>query len=531
MRLKKTISTIGMLSTSLGCMVGSGWLFGAFYAAQIAGPAAIISWVVGGVLIVFIALTFSELSSMLPVAGGIARYAHFTHGPVVSFCMSWLAWLSCVAVAPTELQSMLQYGTHFFPWLMHKKGGLPVLSLPGYVVASGLMLVLTWLNILGVKFLTKLNSLMTLWKVVIPLLVVLIIAYTKFSPGNFVSHEFSPGGLHSILWALPTAGIVFSFLGFREATSLAGEAAKPERSLPIAVIGSVLICTLLYVLIQVVFIGALSTGSLAHGWQHLTFHGDTGPFAGIARGLGLGFLVLVIYADASMSPFGSAMIYTATTARLNYAMSMNRYTPVAMLKLNSKGVPARAILVNFMVGMLMLLPLPTWQQLVGFQSIAIVLAYGVGPVALLTLREQAPELDRPFRLPASRMLCFITFYVCNLLAYWTGWETIWRLMLAIVLGLVLFSWYRRRIKDDVSITDRSARWLPPYFLGMAVISYLGNFGGGLGIIGFGWDFIVVALFSVVVMVYAYRSSLDKISVQRLLYSDEELILLLKVRPS
>ena len=106
--LKKEISSFGLLMTSLSAMIGSGWLLSSMVAAKLAGPAAILSWVIGGVMIAFIATCFSELSTAFPVAGGIARYGQFSHGTCASFIISWLAWLSCVAVAPTEAQAILQ---------------------------------------------------------------------------------------------------------------------------------------------------------------------------------------------------------------------------------------------------------------------------------------------------------------------------------------------------------------------------------------------------------------------------------------
>ena len=522
MKLQRSISSIGLLCTSIGCMVGSGWLFGAYYASQIAGPAAIISWILGGLLVIFIALTFSELSSMLPVAGGIARYAQFTHGTMVSFCMSWLSWLSCVAVAPTEVQAILQYSTMYFPNLMNHTDNLPTLTLFGYAAAIFLMLVMSFLNMMGVKLLTRINNFITFWKLIIPVITIVVIANTKFSPHNFVSHGFSPSGWHGVLWALPTAGIIFSFLGFREATSLAGEAKLPGKGIPIAVIGSVLICLLLYLLVQIVFIGAIPEQALANGWSKLNFSGDMGPFAGIASTLGLGFLVLLIYVDSQLSPFGTGFIYTATTSRLNYAMSINHYVPQAMLQLNKQGVPATAIMVNFIIGMLMFLPLPTWQALVGFQSTAIVLAYGIGPVALLTLRTQVPDLKRPFKLPASKFLCAVTFFICNLIAYWTGWETIWRLMLGIVFGLISFIFYHFFKAQDLKMNVRCSRWLVPYFSGLTLLSYLGNFGGGINFISFGWDFLIIGLFSTAILYLAYRARLQSQITHNLLYSDTEL---------
>ncbi len=510
MTFQRSISTMGLLLTSVGCMVGSGWLFGAFYAAKIAGPASIVSWLIGGVLISFIALTFSELSTMLPLAGGIVRYSHFSHGSAVSFTMSWLAWLSCVAVAPTEVQSIFQYSSSYLPWLITHKQGVPVLTWPGIGAAAVVMFIMSYLNILGVKLLTTYNEIITWWKLILPLVAAIVIATTKFHVSNFHYHgSFAPMGWHGILWALPSAGIVFSFLGFREATSLAGEAKKPGVAIPIAVIGSVVLCTVLYIIIQSAFIGALSPAMLAHGWQHLHFTADAGPFAGIAMSLGIGWLVIVIYADSLVSPFGSGLIYTATTSRLNYAMSKNKYTPEWMLGLNENGVPARAVWVNFVVGLFLFLPLPSWQALVGFQSSAIVLAYGVGPIALLALRRQVPNLTRPFTLPCRHVLCAITFYICNLIAYWTGWATTWRLMVGIVFGFVLLAVSRLFKRDKHPLEIVAALWLVPYLGGLALISYLGNFGGGTGVLSFGQDFAVIAVFTLFIMVLAHFSSLGQ----------------------
>ena len=94
-------------------------------------------------------------------------------------------------------------------------------------------------------------------------------------------------------------------------------------------------------------------------------------------------------------------------------MSENRYAPKSLMGLNDTGVPATAVWVNFLVGLVLFFPFPGWQALIKFQSIAIVLAYGVGPICLLALRKQAPQLKRPFRLPAVYFLAYITFLVCN----------------------------------------------------------------------------------------------------------------------
>ena len=91
MQVERQVSRLALLCISVGAMIGSGWLFGPLYAAQIAGPAAVLSWVLGGSLVIVIALSFAELSAMLPVTGGLARFPQFTHGAMVSYMMTWVA--------------------------------------------------------------------------------------------------------------------------------------------------------------------------------------------------------------------------------------------------------------------------------------------------------------------------------------------------------------------------------------------------------------------------------------------------------
>lgn len=514
MAFKRSISIVGLLFTSLSCMVGSGWLFGAYYTASLAGPASIVSWVIGGLLIACIALVFAELSTMLPLSGGIARYSQYSHGTLTSFIVGWLAWLSCISVAPTEVQAILQYSTRYVPWLTHQQQGMAVLTTKGFMVASMLLALITWFNQYGVKTLTRFNSLFASWKMVIPALVALVLLTHHHAHFNFQVHGFVPFGLHGILMALP-AGVVFSFLGFREATSLAGETANPKRAIPIAVLGSVAICVVLYSVIQLAFVGSVSPEMVQGGWHKLHFAHDTGPIAGIATILGLGWLAHIVFTDALVSPLGTGMVYTATTARLNHAMSENQYLPAFMGKLNAHGSPGMALWTNWLLGLSLFIPLPGWQNMIKFQALAIVVAYGAGPIALLALRKQAPQLNRPFALSWPVLQSFVTFYICNLLSYWTGWDIVWRLAIAATLGLALLFGYRCycRGKPLPELHAHHALWFIPYMLGIVVISYAGNF-GGKGWLSFGWDFAVIAGFTALMQWIAYSNRLTQAESER-----------------
>ena len=528
MALKRDISTIGLLFTSLSCMIGSGWLFGAFYTAKIAGPAAILSWAIGGGMILIIALVFAELSSMVPLAGGISRFTQFSHGTWVSFTMTWLSWLSAVAVAPTEVLAILQYYSKFFPALINHNTSTTQLSSIGLLAAATLLGIICWINIRGVDKLAKYNIAITSWKLLIPFIAIIALFTTKLSLSNFTT-DFMPYGWHSV-WASLPAAVVFSFLGFREATSLAGEAKKPERSIPIAVIGSVLFCTLLYFLIQAAFIGALKPEMLISGWHNLHFEHDSGPFAGIAITLGIGWLGAIIYADSFITPSGTSLAYTATCARLNYAMAKNKYAPDALAKLNKKQVPQNSIILNCILGMLIFIPLPDWEALVKFQTIAIVLSYSVGPICLIALRQQAPQLKRPFKLPYHKIICHISFFICNVLAYWSGWQTMSAIILALVVGWIILVGYRKLYKlpcNFMALDLIYAIWLVPYFLGIILISWLGNYGGGLGVLGSGWDYLLLMIFSSSALMIASKNIQTTEETQGLLAQESLLPFIIK----
>src|SRR6185295_3337562 len=128
MELNRRFSPLTLLMISINGMVGSAWLFAPLYAAKIAGSQAIIAWLIGGAATALIALTFAELSVMLPVAGGTAQIPQLSHGVFTSFTISWVAWLSALTMAPIEVQAVLQYASTYFTALITLKNGVPVLT-------------------------------------------------------------------------------------------------------------------------------------------------------------------------------------------------------------------------------------------------------------------------------------------------------------------------------------------------------------------------------------------------------------------
>lgn len=511
MGLKREIGFFGILFVSIGAIIGSGWLFGALYAAKAAGPSSIVAWVIGALAMVNIACVYAELGAAMPVPGGLARYPRLTHGYFSGLIISWIAWLAYVTVAPIEVQAVIEYAADYFPALTHTVRGEIELTLLGMGLAAVLLLLFCVVNWYGVKMFADTNTVIVWWKLAVPVLTLVAVMLIKFESDNFTGYGgFYPMGLKGVLTAVSTSGIVMAFAGFRAAIEMGGEVKNPAKAIPFAIVGSVLICMLIYIGLQVAFIGALAPKDIAGGWAHLSFKGDSGPFASLAMALGLGWLAKVLFFDAVISPSGTALITTSTTSRLTYAMAEKKFFPKIFMKLNRLGVPAIGIFINFAIGLVLLLPFPGWSEFVGFISTAAALSFCSGPVVLAALRKQNPQLHRPFRLPLAKALGPSAFVIANYIVYWTGWQTNWKLFLTLALG-VLFLFVYNKIRfskgEPVLFHWRSSVWLIVLIIGQTIFSYLGSFGGGRAILPFGWDLLLLGVFSLALFSFAVSTRL------------------------
>ena len=522
-RLQRHIGIVGLLFSAVGSIIGSGWLFGALNAAEIAGPASVLAWAIGGIMIIFLALCYAELGTMFPVSGGVVRFPHFAFGSFASYTLGWITWLAVASTTSIEVLAALQYATNYVPWLQHLEDGVPVLTGPGFLVAVVMLALFSLINVVGIRWFARLNNAMVWWKLVIIVVVIVAFLFTAFEGSNFaggVSDHVDAGGFMPFGWggvfaSIATAGIVFSYLGFRQGVELAGETNNPQRNVPIAVIGSVLVTGVIYVALQVAFIGALQPKDLVNGWAHIgtSFNGGVdhiaaayGPLAALSLKLGLVWLAVLLYVDAFVSPADTGLIYTTVTARISYAMGRNGNAPAALAKVNRRGVPWVSVILTFLAGIVFLLPFPGWQKLVGFVTSATVLSFGSGPLALYAMRRQLPDQKRPFRLPAATLLTFLGFLSSNLIVYWSGWDIVWKLMIAVLIGYVVLAIHELGHRGKTpNLEWRSGAWVLVWLAGLTVISWLGEYpalgkhAGNLGVIGFGWAIGVVAVFSLLVM--------------------------------
>ncbi len=450
--LRKTLSFQDLFFLSMSGIIGSGWLLAVLGADSIAGPAVVLSWLIGGVLVLFIALNYAEISGMIPRSGAIVRYPHLTHGSYTGYVLAWAYFLSAVTVPTIEAEAVVTYASSYIHGLTISStvNGSSVTVLTGTGIAFAVVLTLIFfaLNYFGIKVLGRFNTVITWWKFVIPTLTFLLLFFT-FRASNFVNFGgFAPMGAAPIFQAIPTAGIVFSYLGFRQALDYGGEARNPQRDVPRATIISVIAATILYVLLQLAFTGALHWSALGikiGDWGSLgTSKWATAPFASALQASGIALFAafaVLLQVDAYVSPGGTGLVYTGTAARTIYGIAMDDYLPPFFAHINQRwGIPIVALVTATILGWLFLLPLPSWYLLVGFISVATVLTYIMGGVGLTVLRRTASDLHRPYHMPAASILAPIGFISAALIVYWSGTSQLNYIVAAVVLGLPLYAW-------------------------------------------------------------------------------------------
>ena len=516
--LRRSVGFYGLMFVSLGSIIGSGWLLGALNAAKVAGPASILSWVLAAGMLALLALTYAELGATYPVAGGAARFPYYSHGPIAGFTAGWASWLQAVFVAPIEVLAVITYvnsigwvNNHFN--MVNKIGNnAGLLNEVGLVVAIILMLLFTTINLAGAKFLSDSNVIVVIWKTAVPILAIGVVAALRFNEENFhAGGGFMPFGFHGVFAAL-TGGVVFALQGFEQAVQLAGEARNPKRDVSRAILSAMAIGAVLYSLLQIVMIGALEPRNIATSWTRPlgTDPSDYGAWYTIALAVGAGWLAKLLIVDAIISPAGTGVVYVATSSRLSYALGEEREMPPALVTTNRNGVPVVSILLSAVVGLLAFGPFKSWGALVTVITATTAIMYAFAPVSLAALHRIDGSRTRHYRVPMPKLLLPAAFCSANLVIYWGGFDTTWKLVSAIAVGLALFTVGAWRGNTGAQRRIRNAFWIGPWLGGHVLIGMFGRYGNGAkGLLPDWIDIAVVIIFALAIFYWAVSLALTK----------------------
>jgi amino acid transporter len=414
-----------------------------------------------------------------------------------------------VFIAPLEVEASLSYVNSVgnvktaFP-LIHASDG--TLTTQGIIVGILAMFLFTFINLGGARLLSDSNTGIVIWKTAVPLLTIVVLIILNFHAGNFVAHGgFAPFGFHGIFAALP-AGVVFALQGFEQASQMAGEAKNAKKDVAKAIILAMSIGAILYILLEVAFVGSLNpTTLLQKGWEHPIGVGDYGPYYTLALSAGAGWLAAILIIDAVISPGGTGLIYVGTTARISYALGL----PKGLTRVSARGVPVWSILLAAILGIgALLVPGTGWLQLVYYITDATAIMYAFAPISLAALLKKDTGRIHPYNAPARTVLLPLGFIFANLIIYWGGWDATWHLAIAIVIGQALYGLSALLKAKNVDVAKarwRSALWIWPWLGGMIVIGLFGNYAVDnteLHVFPEYWDAGVVAIWSLIIFYFA-----------------------------
>ena len=350
----KKIGLFQLIMLGLGSLIGSGWLFGAWEASKIAGPASIISWVIGGIIIGTIAYNYIELGTMFPQSGGMSKYAQYTHGSLLGFIASWANWISLITLIPIESVAAVQYMSSWpWSWANWTQNFISndSITTAGLLVVFAFIVIFTLLNYWSVALLTNFTSVISIFKIGVPILTIFMLTLSGFHPANYGTnlHEFMPYGTAPIFAATTVSGIIFSFNAFQTVINMGSEIEN-------------IISGIIYVLLQSTFITSLNPAMIAkNGWHGINF---SSPFADLAILLGIHWLSVLLYMDAFVSPFGTGVSFVASSSRTLAAMVSNNHIPKFVGKINQQyGTPRIAMVVNAILSMLMVSIFRSWGTL------------------------------------------------------------------------------------------------------------------------------------------------------------------------
>ncbi|MBD8562797.1 amino acid permease [Oxalobacteraceae sp. CFBP 8763] len=436
--LKKVLGPTDLILLGIGAIVGTGIFVLTGTGAVTAGPGLSLSFVIAAMACCFAALCYAEFASTVPVAGSIYTYSYATLGEFVAWMIGWDLLLeyglatSTVAVGWSGyFQSLLSgFGLVLPDALTAAPGARPgvetLFNLPAFLI----MMAITFLLSLGMRESARLNNVMVIIKISVVLLFIAVgVGHVK--PENW--QPYMPYGMTGVMSA--AALVFFAFIGFDAVTSAAEEVKNPARDLPIGIIGSLIICTILYVVVAAIMTGIV---------PHMNFKGVDHPVSLALQVAGedwvAGFVDLA--AILGMSTVMLVMAYGQT--RILFAMSRDGLMPARLSKVHPKyGTPFFATwLVGIIFGLIAaVVPLTVLAELVNIGTLA---AFTLVSIAVIVLRKKRPDLPRAFRCPAVPLIPILAIIFCLVLMSFLSWHTWVAFAIWLTIGAIVYFGYARK---------------------------------------------------------------------------------------
>jgi len=440
--LKRTLSNRSLVALGIGAIIGAG-LFSltGIAAADHAGPAVTLSFVLAAVGCAFAGLCYAEFASMIPVAGSAYTYSYATMGEFMAWIIGWDLVLEYALGAATVGVSWSGY----FNKLLHEFGlEMPLyltksfaevdgggINLPAIVIVSLLSLLL----MRGTKESASLNNVLVVVKVIVVLLFIGLgwkfinpANHTPYIPENTgVYGQFGISGIAS-----GAALVFFAFIGFDAVSTAAQEAKNPQKGMPIGILGSLAVCTILYVLFAHVMTGLV---------PFEIFKGDASPAATAFKVTGYGFLQMGLIIAILAGYTSVILVMLMGQSRVFYTMSKDGLLPKFFSSIHSKYRTPWKTNIFFMVFVSLFAGFVPVTDLGHMVSIGTLLAFSLVCIGVMILRKTDPDRPRPFRTPLVPIVPLLGILVCFYLMYSLPIEAWIRLAIWMGLGVAIYFFY------------------------------------------------------------------------------------------
>ena len=448
-RLKRALGATNLTALGIGAIIGTGiFVLTGTVAAQNAGPAVILSFVLAGVASIFAALCYSEFASLVPMAGSAYTYGYATLGELFAWIIGWDLILEYALGAVTVsigwsgyvVSFLRDIGIHIPAELSAARGTLitladgtqttAIFNLPAVIIIA----VVTFLLVIGIRESATVNNVIVFVKVVVVLLFIFGAAHAV-SSANW--HPFIPpstGARGHFGWSgvMQGAGIVFfAYIGFDAVSTAAQEAKNPQRDMPIGIIGSLLICTVLYIAVS-----AVATGIVPYLQLDVP-----DPIAVAADHAGLGWMAGLIKLGAIAGLSSVILVMLLGQSRIFWTMADDGLLPPFVSRVHPKFCTPWITTILTGIVVAIFAAVFTVREAGSLVSIGTLLAFVIVSIGVLVLRIREPELPRTFKTPAvwfvAPMGALSALYLMISLP-WRTWE---RLIIWFVIGMVVYFFY------------------------------------------------------------------------------------------
>jgi APA family basic amino acid/polyamine antiporter len=444
-RLRRVLGPVTLTGLGVGAIIGAGiFVLTGLAAHDYAGPGLALSFVVAGTGCALAALCYAEFASMVPVAGSAYTYAYATLGELFAWIIGWDLVLEYAVASSTVAHGWSHYLLSFlglfgielpkawignpidFDPVTHTWGATgAIMNLPAFLI----VLAITAILVVGIRESARFNAVMVLVKLVVVFFVI-IVGFRYVRPENW--HPFLPFGASGVLKG--SAYIFFAYIGFDSVSTHAEEARNPQRDVPIGIIASLGLCTVLYILVALVLTGMVPYSSI----------NVDAPVAHAFGDRGLPVAVFLISLGALVGITSVLLVLLLSQARILLAMARDGLIPYGFFGAVHERfrTPHKAtILTGVFVGTVAaLFPLKILADLV---NIGTLMAFVIVCAAVIVMRRTNPDLPRPFRTPFVPVVPILGMASNLMLMFALGWENWVRLFVWLLVGLAIYFGYSR----------------------------------------------------------------------------------------